>query len=101
MKPKFKIGQKAFIVKSPPPKNCVYGYEKYREEWAKITLSNAVGGYLPTGYSSLKIKYNTPVIVKDYSHVEFHGSYVVEYVLNDCISLEFDIDEYNLSRKMV
>jgi hypothetical protein len=91
MKPKFKIGQKVYIVKSIPPPDCLYDCQKDRKEWAII------GGWSKENYTALKIKYNTPVIITAYAHLKFHGSYLVEYFISDYISIEFDIDETNLS----
>jgi len=55
MKPKFKMGQKAFIVRKQLPQGTIYEYEN-EGFWAVITLSHAIGGLFTHRLFSIKNK---------------------------------------------
>jgi hypothetical protein len=92
-KQKFNDGQKVILIKEEIPHNTPSNPPDLN--YAIIVLTHANGISL-AGYSELRIKFGTEGTIESISHGYFKGYYLVDFKINNDMSLALDVPEENL-----
>jgi len=89
----FEKGTKVILIKEKTPSNSPFYEQDFNH--ASITLTR-VTGPSQTGHSELRIKFGAEGIIEGFSHVEFHGYYLVNFPINENMSIVLDVGKENL-----